>query len=103
MELTLTPERIFEAAPIPGDRRKELELLLSTAPTRDTEAFVRLETWSFISKWYKHEEKRIGEKRAFLGVVYRLLDDPTGFAPFTRTAPSGGSAMSDGGSTPALE
>ena len=76
MGLTLTPERIFEAAPIPSYRRRELEWLQDNVSSC-TEYKRTYESWEYLLTWYKFEAKEIGEGRAFWGVVYRLLDDPT--------------------------
>jgi hypothetical protein len=77
MEITLTPERVFEAAPIPSERRRELLWLLDNAPNSCTQYKRTYESWEYLLTWYKFEGKEIGEERAFWGVVYRLLDDPT--------------------------
>jgi hypothetical protein len=76
-EITLTPERIFEAAPIPSYRRRELEWLRDNCPNSDTEYRRTYESWEYLLTWYTFEAKAIGKMRAFRGVVYRLLDDPT--------------------------
>jgi hypothetical protein len=77
MEITLTPERIFAAAPIPSERRRELLWLSDNAPNSDTESKRTYEAFEYLWKWYMFELQAIGEARAFWGAVYRLLDDPT--------------------------
>jgi hypothetical protein len=77
MELMLTPDRIFEAAPLPQWRRQELLRLWDTAPNTDTSIIRTYEAFWYLWKWYMFEQQEIGEARAFWGVVYRLCDDPT--------------------------
>ena len=76
MGITLTPERIFAAAPIPSERRSEL-LWLRDNVSSCTEYKRTYESWAYLLTWYKFESMEIGEGRAFWGVVYRLLDEPT--------------------------
>ena len=77
MRLTLTPERIFEAAPIPSERRRDLVWLRDNLHNSCTEHKRTYESFLYLWKWYMFEAHEIGEERAFWGVVYRLLDDPT--------------------------
>jgi hypothetical protein len=73
--VTLTRERVIDAAPIDSWRRAELYELLEIYPLSTDTVFC--EAWEALIKWYRCECKEIGERRAFLGLVYRLVDDPT--------------------------
>jgi len=75
--VTLTPERVFEAAPFSEDRRRELEESLVDDPFEAEYSVVIRWSWVQLYKWYKRECEEIGAKRAFWGVVYRLVDNPT--------------------------
>ena len=75
--VTLTRERVIDAAPLDTWRRAELEELLAQYPWPSTEDKVFWEAWEQLIKWYRCEAKEIGERQAFWGLVYRLLDEPT--------------------------
>src|SRR5829696_868551 len=75
--VTLTRERVFEAAPIDKERRAHLRQLLVEYSDSWTADKVFWEAWEQLIKWYRFECRDIGEERAFWGLVYRLLDDPT--------------------------
>jgi hypothetical protein len=75
--LTLTPRRVFEAAPFSEERRMELEENLEGDAFITEYGLVIHWSWLELYKWYKWESEEIGARRAFWGVVYRLLDNPT--------------------------
>jgi hypothetical protein len=75
--VTLTPERIFEAAPIHPYRREQLQWLQDEHPSEHVSVTVLMDSWWYLIKWYRLEAREIGEERAFWGLVYRLLDEPT--------------------------
>ena len=52
-------------------------MLRDTFPDTCTEYRRTYDSWTYLVTWYQFEAKEIGEERAFWGVVYRLVDDPT--------------------------
>jgi hypothetical protein len=76
---TLTQDRVFEAAPFSEWERVALKRWRKEEEGKPS--FV----WSWIVRHsfrqlldrYWREVSEIGEERAFWGLVYRLLDDPT--------------------------
>jgi hypothetical protein len=78
LSVTLTRKRVIEASPFnKWSRVSELKVLYdhSPYPRNDEELFRR--SWSELVDWYSKEAESIGEIRAFWGLVYRLLDNPT--------------------------
>jgi hypothetical protein len=77
MAITLTDERLIEVAPRTEWwkelKRKELAALAGLYSAQ----FVMDPVWNVLILWYWHEAKEIGEYRAFWGLVYRIVDDPT--------------------------
>ena len=73
--VTLTRERVLKAAPIDKRRRAQLQELLEKYPWCEDKVF--WEAWEQLIKWYRCECQEIGERRAFWGLVFRLLDNPT--------------------------
>ena len=69
--VTLTRERVIEAAPLKEWRRAKLYELLEIYPQSTDTVFC--EAWEALIKCYRYECKEIGETRAFWGLVYRLL------------------------------
>ena len=74
--VTLTRERVIEAAPLEDWRKAKLYELLEIYPLSTDTVFC--EAWEALIKWYRCECQEIGERQAFWGLVYRLLDNPTG-------------------------
>ena len=74
-DVTLTVERVIEVAPMSGTRKEQLIQELSVQPYRYI-PITRIAFW-FLGRWYESETIEIGEERAFWGLVYRLLDNPT--------------------------
>ena len=73
--VTLTRERVLAAAPIDRWQREQLQGLLVTYPSSSDNVYWH--AWEQLIKWYGCESREIGERRAFWGLVYRLLDEPT--------------------------
>jgi hypothetical protein len=65
--VTLTRERVLEAAPLDSWRRAELQALLEQYPCCEDKVF--WEAWEQLIKWYRCECKEIGERQAFWGEV----------------------------------
>jgi hypothetical protein len=78
LNVTLTRRRVIEASPFnKWSRVAELRVLYvhDWYPQTDEELF--RQSWSELVNWYAEEAPEIGEWRAFWGLVYRLLDNPT--------------------------
>jgi len=76
LDITLTPEKVLEASPVPAKRKDYLRELLESQPDLFTDK-VNKETWQCLIRWYLEKEEEKGEVEAFWDLVYSILDKPT--------------------------
>jgi hypothetical protein len=76
VDITLTPELVLEASPMPQERKDQLRELLESSPELFTDR-VNREAWQHLIRWYREKEEEVGEVEAFWDLVYRILDKPT--------------------------
>jgi hypothetical protein len=78
LDVTLTRRRVIEASPFNKWKQvAELKILYDQDPYPQTDEELFRQSWSELVDWYSLEAELIGEWRAFWGLVYRLLDNPT--------------------------
>src|SRR5829696_3994503 len=73
--MTLTIDRLLEVSPMNDTHKDQFSEILIRNPFFTDN--VTRQALEYLAKWYLEEAALIGEKRAFWGVTYRILDDPT--------------------------
>jgi|SRR5215203_194076 len=77
----LTRRRIIEVSPLgkiyTSNDPEEIKAYWAQYPFPETNEKLFIDAEKALVEWYVEESLEIGERRAFWGLVYRLLDHPT--------------------------